>query len=86
MSRNKNDIDEYNCTDWAVQMFNGQRTNKLELDKYDIPGGQAPAGTNTPQGLYLKLKAMKSAGGNEAANITIPAVKGYVANSSGACN
>ncbi len=82
------DIDEYNCTDLALEVFNYVRhpSNKIAIPKYDIPGGMASAGTSTPQGLYNKLKSMKQSGNSEASNISIPGYKGWVSNSRGACN
>lgn len=82
----KYDIDDFNCTDFALEVFNSARiSNPLEIPKYDIPGGMAPDGTNTPQGLYNKLKSMQQSG-IESENITIPGVKGFVADSNGPCN
>jgi len=60
-------------------------SNPLEIPKYDIPGGIAVNGTNTPQGLFNELKSMQ-ASGVEAENITIPGFKGFVADSNGPCN
>lgn len=83
----KYDIDDYNCTDFALDVFNYKRGgNQLEVPRYPIPGGSAPFGTATPQGLYQKLKAMKNQSTTESANITIPGVKGYAGNSQGPCN
>jgi hypothetical protein len=80
------DIDDYNCTDFALQVFNSvPYSTPLEIPKYNIPGGMAPNGTNTPQGLYQKLKNMRQAG-QEYNNITIPGVKGFVSDSNGPCN
>lgn len=82
----KYDIDEFNCTDFALDVFNASRiSNPLEIPKYDIPGGTAPDGSNTPQGLFNKLKSMQ-ASGIESENITIPGFKGFVADSNGPCN
>lgn len=82
----KYDIDEFNCTDFALNVFNASRiSNPLEIPKYDIPGGTAVNGTNTPQGLFNELKSMQ-ASGVEAENITIPGFKGFVADSNGPCN
>lgn len=82
----KYDIDEFNCTDFALDVFNASRiSNPLEIPKYDIPGGTAVNGTNTPQGLFNELKSMQ-ASGVEAENITIPGFKGFVADSNGPCN
>ncbi len=83
----KYDIDDYNCTDFALEVFNYKRGgNQLIIPMYDIMGGMAPNGTATPQGLYQQLKKMQSQGGPEAKNINIPGVKGYAGNSNGPCN
>ncbi len=83
----KYDIDEYNCTDWALDVFN-ETVNvqqHLNIERYDIPGGEAAGGTSTPNGLYNKLTEMKNAGGPAAANIVIP-IFGLVGQSHGPCN
>jgi len=83
----KYDIDDYNCTDFAMEVFNYKRGgNQLTIPKYDLPGGTAPNGSSTPQGLYQKLNKMKSQGDSESANIIIPGVKGFAGSSSGPCN
>ncbi|MBA2499926.1 MAG: hypothetical protein H0V30_09395 [Chitinophagaceae bacterium] len=82
----KYDIDEYNCTDFALEVFNTIRSKKIEIPKFNIPNGETPFGTSTPQGLYIKLKSMKVASDPEAANISLPGVKGWVAKSKGPCN
>ena len=83
----KYDIDEYNCTDFALDVFNYQRGgNQLTIPMYDIPGGTAIKGTATPQGLYQKLTAMKQLGDVDSKNITIPGVKGFAGHSNGPCN
>jgi len=86
LKNSKYDIDNYNCTDWALSVFNKTRTNKLEIPLYDIPGNVPSTGTSTPQGLYNKLKQMKTANGPEAANINIDILKGWAGNSTGPCN
>ena len=82
------DISNYNCTDFALEIFNYRRGggNQLTVPMYDIPGGIAPNGTATPQGLYQKLKEMQSSNSADAPNITIPGVKGYAGASDGPCN
>jgi hypothetical protein len=84
----KYDIDEYNCTDFALEVFNVVRNpaKKLIIPKYDIPGGAAPYGTNTPQGLYNKLKSMQQTRSAETNNLSIAGYKSWVANSNGPCN
>ena len=83
----KYDIDDYNCTDFALEIFNYRRgSDKLTIPMYDIPGGMAPTGTATPQGLYIKLKALKESGGADASKITLPGYKGFAGRSNGPCN
>jgi hypothetical protein len=86
LKNSKYDIDDYNCTDWALAVFNKTRSNKLEIPVYYIPENNSPAGTSMPQGVYNKLKQMKAANDPEAANITIGIVKGWAGNSTGPCN
>jgi len=82
----KYDIDEYNCTDFALDLFNEARVDKLDIPLYDIPGSITGGGTRTPQGLFNKLKSMQQSGSAEASNITVPGYKGWVASSNGPCN
>ena len=81
------DIDDNNCTDWAIAVFNATLAGQehLEIPLYNIPGGEAPYGTSTPQGLYNKLREMQNAGGPQAQGIVIPII-GWVGASSGPCN
>lgn len=80
------DIDDYNCTDWALEVFNEtvKVSERLIIPKFDIPGGIAPYGTNTPQGLYIRLKQLKEAGVSSAKGITIPLL-GWAGWSKGTC-
>lgn len=82
----KYDLDNYNCTDFALDVFNKTRAQKLDIPLIHIPGNFPSTGTRTPQGLYQKLNAMKSSGHVEASNITTGIYKGWVANSTGPCN
>jgi hypothetical protein len=85
LSTLKYDMDEFNCTDFALEVFNYVRT-PLEIPQYAIPGGIGTNASNTPQGLYVKLRDMKNGSDPEAANILLPGVKGWVTNSDGPCN
>lgn len=81
------DIDDYNCTDFALEVFNYVRPgNEITIPMYDLPGGAAPKGTSTPGGLFQQLQLMKSRGDNEAKNILFPGVKGFAGRSKGPCN
>ena len=82
----KYDIDDYNCTDFALDIFNFRRTNQLIIPKYNVPGGATSAGTSTPQGIYKELKRMQALGNPESNNISIPSAKAFAGPSSGPCN
>lgn len=85
LSTMKYDMDEFNCTDFALEVFNYIRT-PLTIPQYAIPGGIGTNASNTPQGLFVKLRDMKNNGDPEAGNIKLPGVKGWVAGSNGPCN
>jgi hypothetical protein len=81
----KYDVDDYNCTDFSLDVFNSvPNVNPLVIPKFSIPLGGFQHTTSTPQGVYIKLKAMKEAG-VEGANINIPTSKVYVDQGTGAC-
>lgn len=82
----KYDIDNYNCTDFALDVFNSiPNTNPIAIRKFNIPIGEYRNKTSTPQGVYQKLKSMKDAN-IEGLNINIPTSKAYAGESSGPCN
>lgn len=88
MQRDKNykyDIDNYNCTDWALDVFNAAGGN-LQVPLYDISGTYPSTGTRMPSSVYNKLQAMKNANDPRAGGITIGLVKGFAGNSTGPCN
>lgn len=83
----KYDVDDYNCTDFALQIFNSVRPgNELIIPEYTIPGDLPYMKSRTPQGLYQKLLTMKGAGDPEAENITIPIPLSKVDKGNGPCN
>jgi hypothetical protein len=83
----KYDIDDYNCTDFALDVFNYQRGGmQLEIPLYNIPGGEAAKGTASPHGLYKKLITIKELGNEDSENVMIPGVKGFAGSSNGPCN
>jgi hypothetical protein len=79
------DLDDFNCTDWALDIFNNQGYT-LTIPKYLIPGSIKAAGVNTPQGIYSKLQEMKSSNAANSDKIAIGFMKGWVADSNGPCN
>lgn len=79
------DLDDYNCTDFALEVFNQSRiANPIQIQRGPIPGGGA-AYTSTPGALYNKLSIMQHSG-IESANINLPSTKAFVADSNGPCN
>lgn len=81
----KYDIDNYNCTDWALDVFNAAGGN-LQIPLYDIPGNTMSMGSRMPNGIYHKLQQMKTNSDPRSAGITIGIVKGFAGNSTGTCN
>lgn len=81
----KYDIDNYNCTDWALDVFNAAGGN-LQIPLYDIPGNNLSVGTRMPNGVYSKLVEMKKNNDPRAANIDLGYQKGFAGTSTGPCN
>lgn len=87
ISNVKYDIDDYNCTDFALDLFNLSRVgNAIEIPKYNIPGGATANGTSTPGALYNTLERMQQFNIESGGDISIPHGKAYVGTSSGPCN
>lgn len=78
------DLDNFNCTDWALSVFNSQGYT-LTIPRYLVPGSIRADGVNTPQGVYAKLMEMKTANVVNSDKIRIGFLKGYVPSSKGAC-
>lgn len=85
LSNHDYDVDDYNCTDFALEVFNQLRVgNPIEIEKMLIPGG-VTFNTSTPGALYSKLSIMQRYG-TENANINFPQTKAFASPSSGPCN
>lgn len=72
-------LNDFNCTDFALQAFNSIRSNPIAVSEMEIyvgyPGVNSSvvaafSGTS-PQSLFNKLNELKNAGGVESANILI---------------
>jgi hypothetical protein len=51
----KYDIDDYNCTDFALEVFNYTRpADPIEIPRYDLPGGTAPNGSTLLKGSIIE--------------------------------
>ena len=98
-STKKYELADYNCSDYAIDIFNSIRSNPLTIPGYQIilPGSTNPwnpAGgsvtitiNKSPQMLFLKLKEMKNGNSSEASNIRIDQSHNYRAPvSKGECN
>jgi hypothetical protein len=81
----KYDVDDYNCTDFALDVFNKTGYN-INIPLYDIPGNYPSTGTRMPVGVYNKLRHLKTTNDPQAAYINMDFQKGFTANSSGPCN
>ena len=82
-SNNDYNIATFNCTDYALGVFNAAGGN-LNVPKYQIPGySNKTTGSNTPQGLYNAISNMGAAGRK---NIQTNSNKAYGGASHGPCN
>jgi hypothetical protein len=85
----KYDIDNFNCTDYALEVFNVAAPIYLDIPQYHIPGGMLGELSNTPQGLYNKLFSLyeeSGPGGYPGGTMQISSKAIYVGSSHGACN
>ena len=80
----KYDIDDYNCTDWAIEVWRSAVSPSIWFDipRFHMPGSLSPYGTSTPQGLYEKIKELQEAG---VQGTTVPVI-GWSGSSTGPCN
>jgi hypothetical protein len=66
------DVDRLNCTDFALGIFNHTVSPQdiLTIPKHELPGTINPSGSNTPNGLYQKLKTVQQSGGTNGSKVT----------------
>lgn len=81
-SSNLYNVGLYNCTDFALGVFNAAGGN-LTIPLHAIPGFEVDGGSNTPQGLYEQISQMKN---NGTAGTTTTNNKEYAGSSKGPCN
>lgn len=87
LGNSKYDIDNFNCTDFALRVFNEAAPLLVSIPQYHIPGGMYGELSNTPQGLYNELSTLNQTGGySRYGEITIPGVAGYSGISHGPCD
>lgn len=78
------DIDDYNCTDWVLDVWKQavSPTTWFDIPRFKLPGSLSPNGTSTPQGLFVTFKKMKALG---KPGVDVPLV-GWSGSSTGPCN
>jgi hypothetical protein len=79
------DVDEYNCANFALDVFNSVRGIGLSIPLYGIPGSPLTQASSTPNGLYNKLKQMWDNNDPEKTNMVMGAFKGWAGPNLG-CN
>jgi len=77
------DIKNWNCTDFALSVFNAAASAPLLIPGYIIPGNITLS--NTPQGLYSAIKNLEISGNTSYGTPEVPGVCGYAGDSHGAC-
>jgi hypothetical protein len=82
----KYDMDDFNCTDYALSVFNAAAPTYLSIPRMHIPNGTFGTTSNTPQGLYIELSNLSKAGGYPGGQISIPNTAPKAGASHGACN
>lgn len=85
-STEKYDIDDFNCTNFALSVFNVAAPQSLIIPQMHIPNGTFGTESDTPQGLYIELSALQKSGGYPNGQISIPSTEAYAGTSHGACN
>jgi hypothetical protein len=81
-STNDYNVSHYNCTDFALEVFNAAGGG-FSIPRHAIPGFEIDGGSNTPQGLYEKI-AQLNAGG--VTGTTRTNNKEFSGSSKGPCN
>ena len=82
----KYDIDNFNCTDWALDVFNAAGAYQLDVPRYDIPGNYPSSGTRMPSSIYITVRNIKTSNSAQAPNVDMDFLKAYAGNSTGPCN
>lgn len=88
LAQKKYDIDDYNCTDFALDIFNWPQLfrDHLVVPLFKVPGSSQDPRPNsrTPHGIYIKLNELKNNNDPLAGQIQIP-VNTSAATGSGPC-
>jgi len=84
-------ITTWNCTDFALSVFNAASSSPLTIPLIPIPTSIYPLPTNitlsnTPQGLYEEIQSLQASHNTSYGTADVPGVCGYVGGSHGSCN
>lgn len=90
LSGNNYNITTWNCTDFALSVFNAAGIVPLTIPKFAIPTSEYPlphhvALSSTPQGLFDEIKMLQTSRNTSYGTTDIPGVCGYVGDSHGSC-
>lgn len=90
ISANDYNITTWNCTDFALSVFNAASSVPLTIPKFAIPTSEYPlpnrfAVSNTPQGLYEQIQMLQNSHNTSYGTTDIPGVCGFVGSSHGSC-
>lgn len=83
ISSRQYDLATFNCTDFALAVFNAANPEQLSVPQYTIPGNSQSS--NTPQGLYNQIMLIQQTGNQAFGTATVPGVAGYAGGSHGPC-
>ena len=76
-------ITTWNCTDFALAVFNAGNAVPLTIPLYQIPGSNTYS--DTPQALYVAIQGLQFTDDDPSETIEVPGVFGWVGESHGSC-
>ena len=83
LQANEYDIASWNCTDFALSVFNAATYKPLGIQTYYTEGSGEPV--NTPQGLYDQIVLLQAAGNTSYGTTNVALSGKQVGNSHGSC-
>ena len=78
------DIITWNCTDFALSVYNASSIAPLTIPKYKTEGSGELM--NTPQGLYNEIKLLQASGITTQGTPSVPQSAGHAGDSHGSCD
>lgn len=91
ISGNDYNLTTWNCTDFALSVFNAASPRPLSIPQLVIPTSEYPMPatetfSNTPQGLYEEIQSLQSSHSTLYGTTDIPPICSHVGGSHGSCN